>query len=139
MFGQCCNFQGINSKVEISWDILSDYRLRHLVNNVAMHMITLEWRLTVLYLKISWHQLSISLSQISAYWLRYRVASKLYLRPSNLQLMPWNFKIQHSYLLNMYKLKQEITSRTIILRLEIAVLFLSNFMSPNFTKRKWIH
>ena len=22
---------------------LADYRLRHLVNNVAMHMITLEW------------------------------------------------------------------------------------------------
>ena len=26
--------------------------------------------------------------------------SKLDLRPSNLQLMPWNFQIQHSYLLN---------------------------------------
>jgi len=24
--------------------ILADYHLRHLVNNVAMHMITLEWR-----------------------------------------------------------------------------------------------
>ena len=24
--------------------ILADYRLRHLVNNVAIHMITLEWR-----------------------------------------------------------------------------------------------
>jgi hypothetical protein len=27
----------------------------------------------------------------------YRVASKLNLRPSNLQLMPWNFQIQYSY------------------------------------------
>jgi len=24
--------------------IFADYRLHHLVNNVAMHMITLEWR-----------------------------------------------------------------------------------------------
>jgi len=24
--------------------MFADYRLRHLVNNVAMHMITLEWR-----------------------------------------------------------------------------------------------
>jgi hypothetical protein len=40
-------YSGINSTVEISWDmfkILADYRLRHLVNNVAIHMITLEWR-----------------------------------------------------------------------------------------------
>jgi hypothetical protein len=47
VIGQCCNFQGINSTVEISWDIfriLADYRLRHLVNNVAIHIITLEWR-----------------------------------------------------------------------------------------------
>jgi hypothetical protein len=43
------DFHGINSTVEISWDILrllADYRLRHLVNNVhvAIYMITLEWR-----------------------------------------------------------------------------------------------
>jgi hypothetical protein len=30
--------------------ILADYRLRHLINNVAIHMITLEWRL--LYCRI---------------------------------------------------------------------------------------
>ena len=29
----------------------------------------------------------------------YRVTSKLNLRPSNLQLMQWNFQIQYSYLL----------------------------------------
>jgi len=47
-----CNFHGINSTVDIAFDIfriLADYRLCHLVNNVAMHiypihMITLEWR-----------------------------------------------------------------------------------------------
>ena len=47
MIGQCCNFHGINSMVEISWDIfriLANHCLRHLVNNVAIHMITLEWR-----------------------------------------------------------------------------------------------
>jgi hypothetical protein len=41
MIGQYCNFQGINSTVEISWyifRILVDYRLRHLVNNVAIHI-----------------------------------------------------------------------------------------------------
>jgi hypothetical protein len=39
VIGQCCNFQCINSTVEISWDIykiLADYCLRHLVNNVAI-------------------------------------------------------------------------------------------------------
>ena len=37
----------LNSTVEISWAILADYHLRQLVNNVAMHMITLEWRLKI--------------------------------------------------------------------------------------------
>jgi hypothetical protein len=52
-------FQGINSTVEISWDIfriLTDYRLRHLVNNVAIHIYTHDYirmEITVLYLKIS--------------------------------------------------------------------------------------
>jgi len=39
------NFNSINSTVEISRDIFiifADYRLRHLVNNVAIHVITLE-------------------------------------------------------------------------------------------------
>jgi hypothetical protein len=57
--------------------------------------------ITVLYFKIARHQLSISWSQISVYWLLFRVASKLNLRPSNLQLLPLNFKIQYSYLLNI--------------------------------------
>ena len=51
VIGQCCNFHSINSTVEISWDIffrmLADYHLRHLVNNVAIHMIASEW--TYLY------------------------------------------------------------------------------------------
>ena len=42
MIGQCCNCHGINSTIEISWElffrILADYRLRLLVNNVAMHI-----------------------------------------------------------------------------------------------------
>jgi len=29
---------------EIFFRILADYRLRHLVNNMAVHMIKLEWR-----------------------------------------------------------------------------------------------
>jgi hypothetical protein len=69
---------------------LADYRLPHLVNNVAIHICTHDYirmEITVLYLKISPHQLSILWSQISVYWLRYRVASKLNLRSSNLQLM----------------------------------------------------
>jgi hypothetical protein len=51
---------GINSTVEISWDIffriLADYRLRHFVNNVAIHIYTHDYirmEITVLYLKIS--------------------------------------------------------------------------------------
>ena len=83
--------------------ILADYRLRHLVNNVAIHIYTHDYiimEITVLYLNISRHQLSISWSQISVHWLRCCVTSKLNLRPSNLQLMPWNFQIQYSYLLN---------------------------------------
>ena len=35
------NFQGVNSTIEIAWDILRilvDYRLRHIVNNVAIHI-----------------------------------------------------------------------------------------------------
>jgi hypothetical protein len=47
VIGQCSNFHGINSTVEISRDIfrnLADYRLRHLVNDVAIHMNTSEWR-----------------------------------------------------------------------------------------------
>jgi len=59
VIGQCCKFHGINSTVETSWDILADYRLRHLVNNVAIHIYTHDYitmEITVLYLKISRHQ-----------------------------------------------------------------------------------
>ena len=41
---------------------LADYRLRHFVNNVAMYFYTRDYirmEITVLYLKISCHQLSI--------------------------------------------------------------------------------
>ena len=51
---------------------------------------------------MSRYQLSIEWSQISIYWVRYHIASKLNLQPSNLQLMPWNFQIQYSYLLNIF-------------------------------------
>jgi len=97
VIGHCCNFQRINSTVEIArsiFIILADYPLRHLVNNVAIHIYTHDYirmEITVLYLKISRHQLSIWWSQISVYWLCYRIANKLNLRPLNLQLMPWNF------------------------------------------------
>ena len=56
---------GINSTIEIAWNIfriLADYRLRHLVNNVAMHIYTHDYirmEITVLYIKISRLQLSI--------------------------------------------------------------------------------
>jgi len=113
VIGQCCNFHGINSTVEISWDIfriLADYRLRHLVNNMAIYIYPthdyIRMEITVLYLKILQHQLSITWSQISVYWLCSRVASKLDLRPSNLQLLPWNFQIQYSYLLINRKLTE---------------------------------
>jgi len=81
VIGQCCNFQGINSTVEIArsiFRILAAYRLRHLVNNVAIHIYAHDYirmQITVLYLKISRHQLSIWWSQISVYWLRYRIAN----------------------------------------------------------------
>ena len=52
----------------------------------------IRMEITVLYLKISWYQLSIQWSQIF-------FASKLDLRPSNLQWMPFNFQTQYSYLL----------------------------------------
>jgi len=42
--------------------IFADYRLRHLVNNVAIHIYThhyIRMEIMVLYLKISRHQLSI--------------------------------------------------------------------------------
>jgi len=32
-------------------NILADYRLRHLINNVAIHMITLEWILLYCFWK----------------------------------------------------------------------------------------
>jgi hypothetical protein len=54
-----------HSTVKIAWDIfriLVDYRLRHLVNNVAMHIYTHDYirmEIIVLYLKSSRHQLSI--------------------------------------------------------------------------------
>jgi hypothetical protein len=76
-----CNFQGINSTVEIAWTmfrILAGYRLRHLVNKLVIHIYTHDYirmEITVLYLKISRHQLSISWSQISVYWLRYRITN----------------------------------------------------------------
>jgi hypothetical protein len=59
--------------VEIAWDIfrnLADYRLRHLVKDVAIHIYAhdyIKMEITVLYLKISRHQLSIWWSQISVY------------------------------------------------------------------------
>ena len=62
MIGQCCNFHSINSMVEISRDIfrnLADYCLRHLVNNMAIHIYTHDYirmETTVLYLKILGHQ-----------------------------------------------------------------------------------
>jgi hypothetical protein len=49
---------GINSTIEIAWNIfriLADYRLRHLVNNVAMHIYAHDYiriEITVLYLTI---------------------------------------------------------------------------------------
>jgi hypothetical protein len=49
--------------VEIAQDIfriLADYHFRHLVNNVAIHIYTHDYiriEITVLYLKISRHQL----------------------------------------------------------------------------------
>jgi hypothetical protein len=52
-----------NSTVEISRDIfriLANYRLHHLVNNVAIHIYTHDYirmEITVLYLKISLHLL----------------------------------------------------------------------------------
>jgi hypothetical protein len=62
VIGQCCNFHGINSTVETSRVILTDYRLCHLVNTVAIHIYIHDYirmEITVLYLKISWHQLEI--------------------------------------------------------------------------------
>ena len=50
VIGQCCNFQRINSTVEISWNIiriLVDNRLRHLVNNVAMHIYSISYLLNI--------------------------------------------------------------------------------------------
>jgi hypothetical protein len=46
----------------------ADYCLRHIVNNVAIHIYThyyITMEITILYLKISWHQLGIEWSQIS--------------------------------------------------------------------------
>ena len=62
MIGQCCNFQGINSTIETSRDIfriLADYRLRHLVNAHVYTRDYIRMEITVLYLTISRHQLSI--------------------------------------------------------------------------------
>jgi hypothetical protein len=50
-------WSSINSTVEISWDIfriLTNYRLHHLVNNVAIHIYTYDYirmEITVLYLR----------------------------------------------------------------------------------------
>ena len=38
MIGQCCNFHGINSTVEKHDIFLNFSRLRHLVNNAAIHI-----------------------------------------------------------------------------------------------------
>jgi len=48
--------------MNISTHLSADYSLRHLVNNVAIHIYAHDYirmEITVLYLKISWHQLSI--------------------------------------------------------------------------------
>ena len=37
MIGQCCNFHGINI-MRYFFIILADYSLRHLVNDVAIHI-----------------------------------------------------------------------------------------------------
>ena len=62
-------------------------------------------KITVLYLEI----LTASIVDVMVanifYWLRWRVANKLNLRPSNLQLMPWHFQIQYSYLLSLYDMQ----------------------------------
>ena len=52
MIGQCCNFLGINSTVEKDEILFYFSRLRHLVNNVAIHIHTHYIRkdITVLYL-----------------------------------------------------------------------------------------
>ena len=55
--------------------------------SICIHDYT-RMEITVLYLKISRHQLLISLLQISVYWLHYRVTSQLNLRPSNSPLIP---------------------------------------------------
>ena len=58
--------------------ILSDYRLRHLVNNVAKHTYTHDYirmEITVLYLKISRYQLEI--------WWSHIEPVNGYLRPLN--------------------------------------------------------
>ena len=57
MIGQCCNFHGINSTVEIARDIffLNFSRLRHLVNNVAIHIYGHDYirmEIAVLFLEI---------------------------------------------------------------------------------------
>jgi hypothetical protein len=58
----------------------------------------IRMEITVLYLKISRHQLLIKWLQIFIYWLRLHVASKLNLNPSN-PIDAWNFQIQYSCLL----------------------------------------
>jgi hypothetical protein len=54
--------------------------------------------ITVLYLKISRHQLEIWWSQIKFTGDALAESVNGYLRPLNPQLMPWNFQIQYSYL-----------------------------------------
>ena len=76
-----------NSTIEIAWDIfitLVDYCLHHLVDNVEINIYTHDYiKMEIIVLYNSRHQLSISWSQISVYWLRYHVASKLNLPPSH--------------------------------------------------------
>ena len=92
MIGQCRNFHCINSAVEISRDIcriLADYCLRHLVNNVAIHIYIHDYiwmEITVLYFKISQHQLSIEWSPIDA----MKLSNTIQLSPNSCPVYGFN-------------------------------------------------
>jgi predicted small metal-binding protein len=87
-----------NEKFDLFKDIFSHLIEKHNADTFKSHVI--------LCLSYTFEALSASVliwwSQIPDYLLRLRVANKLNLRLSNLQLMPANLQIQNCYLLSVY-------------------------------------
>jgi hypothetical protein len=94
--------------------ILADYRLRHRVNNVAMHIYTHDYIRMEIAEPVNW-----------------------YLRPWNRQLMPWNFQIQYSYLLIVSLVIIISLGKCIVGPFTVNIFCLAPWYLLTFSECKW--